>query len=216
MDWSVVVPVKVLPRAKSRLAELAGEHRERLALAMAGDTVDAALRCPRVGAVVVVTDDARAARSLATLGARVVSDEPDAGLNPALRHGARAAISAGTGEGVAALSADLPALRPAELARALDAAARHPQAFVPDHAGSGTTLYAAAPPSAFKPAFGPGSRDEHLNLGARPLLFDGIETVRCDVDTPADLHDAVRLGVGPRTAAIVAHLSAPRSPESTT
>ena len=46
--WSLVVPVKVLARAKTRLATLAGPDRPALALAMAADTVAAALRCPEV------------------------------------------------------------------------------------------------------------------------------------------------------------------------
>jgi hypothetical protein len=46
---------------------------------------------------------------------------------------------------LAALNADLPALRPLELARVLDAAAEFPRAFLPDAAGIGTTLLAASP-----------------------------------------------------------------------
>ena len=37
--WAVVVPVKVLARAKSRIAPLAGSRRAELALAMAMDTI---------------------------------------------------------------------------------------------------------------------------------------------------------------------------------
>src|ERR1700745_4166821 len=39
--WTVVLPVKVLARAKSRLALLAGSRRADLALALASDTVSA-------------------------------------------------------------------------------------------------------------------------------------------------------------------------------
>src|SRR5262245_35191402 len=88
LTWSLVVPVKVLARAKSRLAVLAGPHRPALALAMAADTVAAALACPVVDRVIAVTDDAEAAGVLAGLGALVIEDEPGRGLNPALRHGA--------------------------------------------------------------------------------------------------------------------------------
>jgi hypothetical protein len=37
--WTVVIPVKVLALAKSRLSGLTGTEREAMALAMAGDTV---------------------------------------------------------------------------------------------------------------------------------------------------------------------------------
>src|SRR5204863_65114 len=74
--WSLVVPVKVLTRAKTRLASLAGPDRPALALAMAADTVAAALDCPQVGPVIVVTDDEpadlRGARELG-LGTRTAA-----------------------------------------------------------------------------------------------------------------------------------------------
>src|SRR4051794_37985956 len=124
--WMLVVPVKPLSRAKSRLSGPAGPHRGELALAVAIDTVSAALRCSRVRGVLVVTDDPIAAPELAALGAHIVPDEPDSGLNPALVYGASRAAPGGA---VGALSADLPALRPAELDLALEAAADAPNAF---------------------------------------------------------------------------------------
>ena len=45
ITWSVLMPVKVLAQAKSRLAALAGPRRGELALALACDTVSAVLRC---------------------------------------------------------------------------------------------------------------------------------------------------------------------------
>lgn len=197
--WSLVVPVKPLAQAKSRLSARVGPGRERLALAVACDTVAAALACPRVAATVVVTDDPVAAPALSELGARVVPDAPDAGLNPALRHGAAQARAIVPATGVAAMSADLPALRADELTRVLDAAGAHRHAFVPDSQGTGTTFYAAAPGEDFLPEFGPHSRDRHAT-GARELVLDHIDSVRRDVDTPPDLEDALSLGVGPRTA----------------
>ena len=143
--WSVLMPVKVLAEAKSRLAGLAGPRRAELALALASDTVTAVLGSDTVARVVVITDDQVAAVALAALGALVVPDEPRAGLNAALRHGAGYAAARWPGEGTAALSADLPALRPEQIGLALRAAAGWPTAFVADAAGDGTTLYTAAP-----------------------------------------------------------------------
>ena len=88
LRWSVVIPVKVLARAKSRLTGLAGPRRAELALAMAADTVTAAVACPAVDSVIVVTDDPAAAAALSGLGALVLPDEPGDGLNPALEFGA--------------------------------------------------------------------------------------------------------------------------------
>jgi len=207
LTWSVVIPVKVLAQAKSRLAGLAGPARSELALAMAADTVRAAAACPAVATVVVVTDDPAAGSALGALGAWVVADEPDAGLNPALAHGAAVAAVTWPDRGTAAMAADLPALRPAELDRGLRVAAQWPEAFVADAAGTGTTLYAARPGAAFRPRFGPGSAARYRDGGVTEILLADVPSLRSDVDTPADLHNAISLGVGPRTAELAAQLS---------
>jgi 2-phospho-L-lactate guanylyltransferase len=204
--WTVVVPVKVLARAKSRIASLAGPRRAELALAMASDTVTAVVATQEAGQVIVVTDDPVAAGDLSAAGATVIPDKPRDGLNAALRYGAACADRCWPASGTAALSADLPALRPEEIGKALRAAAAWPEAFVPDLQGSGTTLYAAAPGVAFRPKFGVESRRRHADGGAAELLLPGIEGLRRDVDTPGDLRDAVRLGLGPRTGALAAEL----------
>ncbi|WP_131740006.1 2-phospho-L-lactate guanylyltransferase [Actinomadura roseirufa] len=208
LQWSLAVPVKVLARAKTRMSAAAGPHRQDLALAVAADTVAAALRCARVRHVIVVTDDPLPAAELAHLGALIVPDEPRAGLNPALVYGAGRAREVAPDAGVGALSADLPALRPDELARVLEAAENSPEAFVPDAAGIGTTLYTARPGVPFSPAFGGDSRAAHRARGARELLPPDIDSVRRDVDTPDDLRAALALGTGPRTAAVAARMPA--------
>src|SRR5579875_1171210 len=192
--WSVLLPVKVLAHAKSRLAALAGPRRGELALALACDTAAAVLGCDAAARVIAVTDDAAAGGALAALGVLVLADEPGDGLNAALRHGAAHAAARWPGSGTAALSADLPALRPAEIGRALRAAA------------GGTTLYTAAPGVAFRPAFGPGSRARHAAGGAAELALADVPGLRTDVDTPDDLRRATALGLGPRTAPIAAEL----------
>lgn len=238
-SWTVLLPVKVLARAKSRLAVLAGDRRRELALALASDTVTAVLACPEVARVVVVTSDPVAGPLLAGLGAVVVADEPADGqpgpgspggsspdsigrdhgvqdqLNAALRHGAAVAARRWPGTGLAALTADLPALSPGELATALlrtasggAAGAPARAAFVPDAAGIGTTLYAVPPGGEFRPLFGGASRARHTAAGAVELELDGLTGLRRDVDTPDDLRAALALGTGPRTTALAAELLA--------
>jgi 2-phospho-L-lactate/phosphoenolpyruvate guanylyltransferase len=229
-SWTVLLPVKVLARAKSRLAVLAGDRRRELALALAADTVAAVLACPAVARVVVVTSDPVAGPLLAALGAVVVPEEPagldgpdipdrlgDLGpqelLNAALRHGAAVASRRWPGTGFAALTADLPALRPAELATALLAAggtdgAADRAVFVPDAAGVGTTLYAVPPGGDFRPLFGGASRARHAASGAAEIDLDDMAGLRRDVDTPEDLQVVLALGAGPRTTALAGELLA--------
>ena len=205
--WTLIVPLKPLARAKSRLAEATGVLRPAFALAFAQDTVAAALRCPAVVRVLVVTDDPRAGARLAALGAVPVRDRPAAGLNAALAHGAETARTApyGTDGGwVAALSADLPALRPEQLGLVLEAAAAHPRAFLADTQQVGTTLLTAAPGHRLSPRFEGGSRLRHAASGAHELTLDDVPSVRRDVDTPDDLRSALTLGLGPHTSALTA------------
>ncbi|MGO8956320.1 MAG: 2-phospho-L-lactate guanylyltransferase [Streptosporangiaceae bacterium] len=203
LSWSLVVPVKVLAQAKSRLTGLAGQLRAELALAMAADTVAAAAAATSVAAVLVVTNDSEVSQIAARLGAVVLPDQPAGGLNSALGHGAAYSVANWPDRGRAALAGDLPALRPQELDAAL-AAAGHRTAFVADADGTGTTLYTAAPGTDFQPKFGLASRDRHLAAGAMELnLGDLAPGLRRDVDTVDDLRQAAVIGLGPRTRAVL-------------
>jgi 2-phospho-L-lactate guanylyltransferase len=202
LTWSLVIPVKLLAQAKSRLTGLAGQRRSDVALAMAADTMAAAIAADDVAAVLVVTDDPDVGAIGASLGAVVLADSAAAGLNEALAHGAAYSRDRWPDRGRAGLAGDLPAVRPAELTAALAMAAPLGTAFVPDSDGTGTTLYAAAPGARFRPRFGPASRDRHLATGAAEIGID-LAGLRRDVDTIEDLRAAARIGLGPRTQAIV-------------
>jgi 2-phospho-L-lactate/phosphoenolpyruvate guanylyltransferase len=200
--WSVVIPVKVLAQAKSRLSGLGDAGREAIALAMAADTVSAAVACPVVADVIVVTDDAAVRTAVEAAGAEVIADLPGAGLNHALAAGAEHAAARWSGRGLAALTADLPALSAGELQAALTAASAVNQAFVADAAGSGTTLYTAKPGAAFRPLFGPQSRMRHRLAGVLEVDLPNIPGLKRDVDTLADLRQAEQLGLGARTLSV--------------
>jgi 2-phospho-L-lactate guanylyltransferase len=204
--FGVVVPVKPPAVAKSRLGGLGDEVRRALAAAFAADTVEAALACDRVACVLVVTDDHVLAGDLAGAGVEVIPDGAADDLNASLGQAAAELLRRHPGLRIAALCADLPALRPTELTRVLDAASSRQMAFVPDAAGAGTTLVTAPDLATFRPHFGHGSRAAHLDAGADEIDVEDIASVRSDVDTPADLADVLRLGIGPRTSRVTAGL----------
>lgn len=212
-SWVVLLPLKLLASAKSRLRR---PDRGDLAMAMALDTVSAALAVdPAVVAVVaVVTDDPRARATLQRHAASrsavdrlaLIREGDDGGLNPALRQAAALARRRWPDLGIAALSADLAALRPAELSLALRRAPAAGRGLVADAAGTGTVLLTASPGLDLSPSFGPDSQQVHLASGAVDLtagLGDRVAGLRRDVDTVADLAAASRLGVGPATAAVL-------------
>ncbi|MDQ2586208.1 2-phospho-L-lactate guanylyltransferase [Saccharothrix yanglingensis] len=193
-EVDLVVPVKTLDRAKSRLV---GLDRPALALAFALDTVTAAL--PAVRRVVVVTSDRAVAAELRALGVESIAG-PE-GLNESLRFGWGVLRARDASSVVGALQADLPALRTAELAAALAAATG--RSFVPDRQGTGTTVLLSAPGGALDPSFGAGSAAAHAASGAAALIGPW-PSLRHDVDTAEDLGSAAALGLGARTAAVLA------------
>lgn len=207
----LVVPVKQLGVAKSRLRGAAdrgvgasGAH-SRLALALALDTIDAALASGRVRRLLVVSSDAVVAAQLAAGGVDVVPDPPLGGLNAAYAHGASLLRGRDRGCAVGALQADLPALRPDELDAAITSGLTAPggRAFCADADGTGTTFLLALAGHDLDPHFGVGSAERHRASGAVPLsgAWPGL---RQDVDTPADLDRAAALGLGQHTRAVLA------------
>lgn len=201
-DWTVVIPVKRLSAAKTRLrgAVPAARHAD-LALAMVRDTAAAVLAGTVVAELLVVTDDPVVAAAVGGMGARVVPDRPGADLNAAIRFGADEV--AGLSRYRAVLAGDLPALRSAQLDAALATAGG--RSFVADAAGSGTVLLAAPPDVPLEPLFGLGSAGAHASSGATALAGDW-PGLRQDVDTPADLATVLNLGPGRHTAQLLRDL----------
>ena len=221
VTWTVVIPVKAPAVAKSRLSPaVPPDARAALARAFALDTIAAALAARSVERVIVVGDDP----SLAG-GAEFLAEpaEGPRGLLPAIRYALRSlSLSKGAdasggslrqaqgtqqaqGTGVAVLLGDLPALHPDELDAALEAASRHPLAFVRDADGTGTTLATATAGVPFEPRFGPDSAALHAAAGFVELEASG-GLIR-DVDTVEALQAVLHGGVGEQTAEVVAHLA---------
>jgi 2-phospho-L-lactate guanylyltransferase len=204
---SVIVPVKGLSRAKSRLRSLAGIDTRGLALAFLLDTIEAARRARAVRGVFVVSNDPVVRTQAAALGCHIVDEGPVPGMNAAIRNGAeRADRRLGAGA-CAALVADLPSLRPSDLDAALtEAATVAGSTYLTDTTGEGTTLLVAPSSSQLLPSFGTGSAARHHELGARALRTPA-PTLRRDVDVLGDLDDAAAYGLGRRSAALYQHLS---------
>ena len=202
LRWVVAVPVKRSAQGKSRL-EVPGVDRAALARAIALDTIEAAARCEAVLQVVVVSDDPVLARDSATIPAlRLVPEGDPRGLDAAVATGVEAIDPSGRMPR-AALLGDLPALRPADLAAALQAAASVDRSVVADAEGTGSTLVTALPGVAWASSFGEGSFARHTSAGCTPLEIPDASTLRRDVDTADQLEAALRLGIGPRTTAVL-------------
>lgn len=225
-----MVPIKHGAPAKTRLRPATREqaHHAELVRAIQLDTLGAVLALrthPLLGGLFVVSGQASgqmtgqlsgqvpgqlSVHPAMALPAMALPAEievlPDAGggLNPALAAAAAELARRFPGDGVVAMVGDLPALRAADLLAVLHQAPAAGRGFVRDADGSGTTLLTAGPGTPLAPLFGPGSAQRHLDSGAREL--DAAASLRCDVDSAADLHRCLQLGVGMLTSQLVAHL----------
>jgi 2-phospho-L-lactate guanylyltransferase len=198
--------VKALSDAKSRLrGAVAPDDHARLVLAVLLDTVTAAAQTDGVRRVLVVSSDPTVASTMAANGFDCVPEGPLPGLNAAYRRGAAVLREADPTGQIGALQADLPALRPDELAAAIKSA-NGKRAFVADRQTTGTTLLLSAPGGPLDPRFGRGSALSHALSGALALT-DSWPSLRCDVDTPEDLAVARDLGLGVRTSALLGALT---------
>jgi 2-phospho-L-lactate guanylyltransferase len=196
-DVALIIAVKRLAAAKTRLAPVfSARTRETVVLAMLVDTLTAAAGVGSVGSITVITPDDDAAAAAVALGAHVLADPTPEGHDDPLNHAIAAAERsvAESFSNVVALQGDLPALQTQELAEAIAAARAHQRSFVADRLATGTAALCAFG-TALDPQFGPDSAARHRRSGAIELTgaWPGL---RCDVDTPADLVAARRLGVG--------------------
>jgi 2-phospho-L-lactate guanylyltransferase len=174
--WLAVVPVKALPRGKSRLAGvLDADARADLVLSLMRRVVGACLEAGLE--VCVVSPDAEVHAAARMLGAEALDD----GGRDLTQSVALALARHSRATGIAVLAADLPDVTAGDV-RELIANAR-PLAVVA--AADGTTnAVAACPPSAFSPSYGPGSAARH---GGTRVRVAGLER---DIDTPSDLGHA--------------------------
>lgn len=187
MSFSIIIPVRPPEEGKSRLAGALDEraraalvermfrHVLLVAVGFAGSA-----RCHVVSRSPLLLDIAAAS------GARVVR-ESGRGLNEALEQASR---KVSPGHPVLALSADLPLLRPADLAALAEALTMSDVIAAPDRARHGTNALLLRRPGIADYAFGEDSLSRHrTGAEARGLRFAEVNLpgLSADLDEPADL-----------------------------
>ena len=213
MQWTVIVPMKDLGDAKTRLLPADDPSRPEFAASFLQDALAAIVLAQRVQRVIVVTNDDRVRRLVDDSSAEWLAESDARGLNAAALHGLSAVHP---DDAAAVMAGDLPCLTPQAVDLVLDLAEGYPRSFVSDAPGVGTTMLLARRSPDCLPTFGTRSRAVHAMLGNVEIGLDpapGQSTLlaraRRDVDTPVDLWDAVRLGVGPATERVLSWNAAP-------
>lgn len=200
-----LIPLRDPGSGKTRLApHLSPSERAGLAAAMLSDTVGA-IRAAPVDRVVVAASGGTGAAAASALGLDVLLDPPSA---PSLDEVLRVATARLSGaSALLVVAADLPCLRPEEVAALLDLEA---QVVVAPTGDGGTGGLLRRPPAIVPTAFGPGSAATHMRLAhqagvqGRTASLPGFHN---DVDTWADLQALVEAPVGPTTAAFLERIS---------
>lgn len=204
--WTVILPVKTLSAAKTRLAVNPAAAPDELALAFFQDTLAAVIGCPDVDVVLVATSDPEVTGHAESSGCVVVDDSAAPGINAAAR---LAAVRCQPTHAVAVIVSDLPCLTPGSLQVALGNSTGDAPSFVADADGEGTTMWMAGLGVPVEPRFGSASRAAHRRAACHDLVAERPDPVgllraaRRDVDTPEALIDAAHVGLGPATLAIL-------------
>jgi 2-phospho-L-lactate/phosphoenolpyruvate guanylyltransferase len=192
--WAVV-PQKSLATAKGRLSDvLSRAARAQLSLRLLQSVCRALGAVDSVKSVTVMTPDPNVQRHAVCWGVRATVDQrPD--LNAALA--ALLARLAGPDHGLLVVAADLPLLRPTDVAALIACGAPQNVVLAASKDGTGTNALLLPPGVAMPPAYGPGSlfahrqRARHLGLGIVEIRRPGLGF---DVDTPGDLTGLERMG----------------------
>lgn len=203
LEWVAVVPVKALATAKSRLDPGPALRRRDLATAFAADTVAALQAVQAVRAVAVVGSDDHLATTLAGFGVVLLDEPVPASLNRAAQRGIDWAAAHHPDAGIVVVPADLPALRPSDVAEMLRLASAHPRTVLGDGENRGTTMLSGLPGSPPRPRFGTDSLAAHRTDGAVVIDGAGLSRASRDVDTHLHLAEVRRLGVGAATARVL-------------
>jgi 2-phospho-L-lactate guanylyltransferase len=197
---ALLVPVKDLTHAKTRLAPLlSGEERRALATLLLEGTLRAVCALGGTHRRVVVTNFAPAVALARSLGMEVIQEGEQRSESHSV-DAASAALQREAVDAVLRIPLDLPLIRTGDLAAVLAAAAAGAQAvLVPSLSGTGTNALYRSPPTLFPSRFGPGSLALHEQEARRvtgAVRVLPLASLALDIDDAADVQELVRRGEG--------------------
>ena len=199
MRCRVIVPVQD-PKLALPRADLSPRIRSALVEAMAKDTLRVLAASRSVHSIVVVSPTQSVASLAMDVGAEFVLSESGTGINDAVTNAFRR-TRLPSDQLIAAVAADLPAIRTDEVDEFLGWASRSRDAVhLTDFGGVGVTCHAERAAS-FTPCLAPDPALRRRPRGADANAL--LPGARCDVDTIEGLRVAAFMGVGPSTSAVM-------------
>ena len=191
MSLWVILPVKPLNRAKSRLADiLSPEQRYDFALAMFQNILRITQQASQITGTLVISRDTKVLALAREAGAKTVQESNRSDLNPALTR-ATEVVKAWGGDAVLILPADLPFITTDDIENIIEMGTETPSVVLAtDRVQDGTNALLVRPAGLIDYNYGEGSFTRHLQAAQRAgasVQYYMSDSVTLDIDTPADL-----------------------------
>lgn len=185
---SVIIPVKTLSRAKSRL-DLPAGTRERLCAMMLEEVLHTVSACGSVDSVIVVSRDRRVLEMAERSGATGIRDTAESGVNDAVAL-ADAYLEGHTSDASIVIPQDVPFIKTQDMDFLLRFRTPPPCVLVvPSRKFDGTNALLRTPTGLMRTHYDEDSYKIHLETGRRAgsasLVF--IRRIMMDIDDGADL-----------------------------
>lgn len=198
MNTWIIIPVKPLKRAKSRLASaLTAEQRYEFAVLMFRQVLAVAKSVAGIAGVLVISRDTQALAIARDAGVKTIQESSPSELNPAL-HRATEMVKLWRAEASLILPADLPFLTVGDVEALLALGQSLSQGIVvaTDKDRDGTNAMLVKPPDVIGFHYGDGSFSRHTVLAQMAgveVREYASETIALDIDTIDDLHTYNRM-----------------------
>ncbi len=193
MTVFVIIPVKRLDNAKSRLSSLlTDDERKQFCIKMLEDVLRTVKSTRRIHEVVVVSRDPAVLRIAETFGMAYFK-EGKTGLNEAVSEAIGWCVERGA-TSVLVLPADIPLVTPTDLNRMLSLGEKASMVIFPSRSGKGTNALLLTPPNASPTFYGPSSFQRHVQEALkRKISLRRLRSPRIalDIDTIEDLKEFV-------------------------
>lgn len=191
MSVWVIIPVKPLNRAKSRLADvLTSGQRQQLAETMFRHVLSVVTSTPQVIGTLVISRDSKALSIARDYNARTVQESGQPELNSALTRATQVVASWGC-EAVLVLPADLPLISSEDVTHIVALGQYDPSMVIAtDQHQNGTNALFMRPAGLITYSFGENSFTRHTDMarekGIEPKIYHS-DRLALDIDYPADL-----------------------------
>ncbi len=199
LEASVVIPVKTLDTAKSRLSRaLNSTNRRQFVLSMLKHVIDTVLRCRSIRMVSVLTADSEIQRFAETLGIDAIKEQFH-DLNRALNCATTLIENRMGSMPLLILPSDVPLVACTSIEKMITLADTigPPVVIAVPSRDLGTNAFLRYPPTIIACAFGPNSFESHRALAQQGhIRFEEFRTpdLELDIDTPEDLAELIGRG----------------------